>query len=363
MAIRSFGIDGSIMRWGRSTLLLLLGACTSADRFPDACTDDAVFAGTPPAAHDSATVTELWRVGGGSDAQLAMPLPLAISTTGRAAIADFMLGVVYVVEPDGTWRGHIARRGSGPGELSSPVAVVWDTAGSLYVYDLTRPAIIRFASDLSHVDERRVESMTAAAIYARGSLEWAGVQPSGATVFLPGPEPAEPGVAIEVALRVDPSGTRVDTLREGRLHVIEAGDRAGTELPGQSKLSAATGAGGVLGIIGGDAGWLVDIYDDGGSRSLRLCAAAPATPRRIVLGADGTIWVQREGRSPNPDMNRFYGEAGATWDVFSRDGAYERTIAMPAAARLQGALGDTVWAYEVSELDEVTLVAYRIDMR
>ncbi|MGH7448682.1 MAG: hypothetical protein ACRELT_14020, partial [Longimicrobiales bacterium] len=89
----------------------------------------------------------------------------------------------------------------------------------------------------------------------------------------------------------------------------------------------------------------------------------PARHGRIIVGADGTIWVQRERRSAYPAHTDIFGDPGTTFDVFSPKGERLRTLMLPAAARLQGALGDTIWAYEVSDVDEVSLVAYEVTQR
>jgi hypothetical protein len=311
------------------------------------------------------------------------------------AIADFSLGELFVTEADGRWHGRIAGRGMGPGELTSPVAAVWDDDGSLHAYDLVKPAILHFASDLTYTGEERAESEAAAAVFASGGLDWAGVQPSGATVLMPGLSPAVSGTASEAALRVGSPAGPADTLRAGVVAVARAADYEDTAVPGYSRIGVSVGAGGRLAVIGGNAGWLVDVYENDGSHLLRLCADAPAQPLsaaergrgvdemhrelaeafanavpavaparhgRVVMGADGTVWVERERPSPYPvpGQMRFYGDPGATFDVFSPDGRRIRTLRLPPAARLQGALGDTIWTYEIGDLDDVSLVAYEI---
>jgi hypothetical protein len=378
---------------------LLLVACADVDR-AESCAarmESVVSAGRLPDTHDNADFRELWRVAGAEEGEyLAVPLPLAVSPDGRAAIADFQLGELFVIEPDGRWHGRLARRGMGPGELTSPVAAGWDGQGALHVYDLVKPAILHFAPDLAYVGEIRADSEAAAAIFASGGLDWAGIQPSGATVLMPGLSPAGTGFGTEFVFRIDSAAGPADTMRSGHLAMAQIDGYQDLGVPGYSRIAASVGAGGRLGIIGGDEGWLVDVYDDDGSRILRLCAAAPAQPLsaaergrdiddayrdlaaafaratpaadparhgRIVMGADGTVWVERERQSPYPGHMRFYGDPGTTFDVFSPDGRRIRTLRLPPAARLQGALGDTIWAYEIGELEEVHLVAYEITMR
>src|SRR5690606_26382031 len=112
----------------------VLVGCGAAEPDSPCALADVHDAGRLPDTAHAATFRELWRVGGADDAQYcSVPLPLAVSREGRAAIADFELGELFVVEPDGTWSGSIAARGNGPGELISPVAAVWDDAGALHV--------------------------------------------------------------------------------------------------------------------------------------------------------------------------------------------------------------------------------------
>ncbi|MGH7449500.1 MAG: hypothetical protein ACRELT_18135, partial [Longimicrobiales bacterium] len=196
--------SSAMMTPGRSRLfaIAMVASCGGAEP-ADTCAPaggEIVSAGRLPASHDDAQFTELWRVSGADrDSYLSVPLPLAVSREGRAAIADFDLGELFIVEADGTWRGRIAGRGKGPGELSSPVAAVWDDHGGLHVYDLVKPAILHFASDLMYAGEERADSDAAARIFATGRFEWAGLQPSGATVFLPGPAATGARAAEEAA--------------------------------------------------------------------------------------------------------------------------------------------------------------------
>lgn len=46
--------------------------------------------------------------------------------------------------------------------------------------------------------------------------------------------------------------------------------------------------------------------------------------------------------------------------MFDTEGAYLGEVRAPANARFQAALGDTVWAYEIGELDETRVVAYQM---
>lgn len=67
---------------------------------------------------------------------------------------------------------------------------------------------------------------------------------------------------------------------------------------------------------------------------------------------------------PSPSALRFgefyHGVPGARYDVFDDTGTYLAEVRAPENARLRVALGDTVWAYEIGELDETWVIAYEL---
>jgi hypothetical protein len=81
---------------------------------------------------------------------------------------------------------------------------------------------------------------------------------------------------------------------------------------------------------------------------------------RLFFDVDGRLWVQRDRPVASDAWDRLYGVAGATYDVFSREGRLLGEVRAQAAARLQSARGDFVWALELTELDEPELVQYRM---
>ena len=73
----------------------------------------------------------------------------------------------------------------------------------------------------------------------------------------------------------------------------------------------------------------------------------------------GWSWVQRQRSAAYPgESPSLYGGPGAQYDVFDPDGAYRGSTALPEAASLVGALGDTIWTFNTGALDEIELVAY-----
>jgi hypothetical protein len=255
-------------------------------------------------------------------------------------------------------------------------------------------------------------------------LLWAAVQPSGAALLQPahrplpaaattrGPASDATGAAARVAeraatsaatgrrlaliLRLPPGAAAPDTIARGVVRTVPAGRPfAGWTLPGWPRPVAAVGPGGVLATGGEDGAYLVVIHDDEGRPTRQLCRDAPPLPLspeetgrgtvpealrdladalrdaprpdalahygRIFLDANGRLWVQRERPSPFDAQDAMLGVAGARYDIFDGEGRYLGELRAPPGARLQAALGDTVWALEVGGLDETTVVAYRVE--
>jgi hypothetical protein len=82
----------------------------------------------------------------------------------------------------------------------------------------------------------------------------------------------------------------------------------------------------------------------------------------VMTGADGRIWVQRDRAGPYPGLDTMYGPTGGEWDVFEANGTFLGTLAAPDGARLQAASADRAWAFITGELDETTIVAYRLQL-
>jgi hypothetical protein len=371
--------------------VLLCGACAAGTEEPRC-----VGPGSPVSATVGEPVqarfVELWRSGSAEeDEQLGYPLSLAVSPSGRAAAADFMLRQVLVYEADGRVTS-LARRGRGPGELTLPLAAVWDDDGALHVFDIERATILRYDAALRFIGEQGVDVTVVSAIRDRGELGWAGIQPSGALVIVPAIDPAE-GRGHEVVVR-HAADAAPDTLSVATFPLLGVRDTPMMPAPGFARVLAAVGAGGHL-AVAGSADYRFTVYDADGSPRFTVCSSVqgdplspeergargpaqfsalvsayasaprpdePAAIGRIVMGADGTIWVQRERPHPWPDDARTHGNPGATFDVFDGEGRYMRTLRLPPRARLQGVLGDTIWAYEVSNLDEVSIAAYRVQL-
>jgi DNA-binding beta-propeller fold protein YncE len=75
--------------------------------------------------------------------------------TGRIYVADRLTPRVVVFERSGAHAGEYGRRGEGPGEFSSPVALSVGPQGALTVWDAGRGVLSRWSSEGDLLDERR----------------------------------------------------------------------------------------------------------------------------------------------------------------------------------------------------------------
>lgn len=338
---------------------------------------------------------ELWRAGGTREGEeLAFPLGAAASQEGRVAIADFLLGEVAVIEPDGTWRGPWTRRGEGPGEVRRPVAAAWDGQGRLVVLDLAASRVVYLASGGPTGDDLPVAPEFIAHAVAGGQLSWAGVRPDGTALLILPPTPpagaAAGSLPVSALLALRPGAGSPDTL--ARLEAPSLAPARDEPAPGWPRVRAAV-AGERLAVGATDGVYMVDIFGPEGAHALRVCrdaeglplredevgSAAPAgqnflqdrvrsAPRpaspapigRLVLGTGGRLWVERERPSVLAREEAFYGRPGARFDVFDPEGRYLGEVRAPEHARIQAAAGDTLWAFEFGEHDEASLVAYRL---
>jgi len=350
-----------------------------------------------PAEPEAVRFTELWRVGGLVETQaFGEPVAPALGPDRRIAVPDFQLAEVLLIGADGEWLGPVAKPGPGPGELDTPVAATWSVDGRLHVFDLGKPAVITFDAAGAFLHETPVDPAFTAPIVMRGELSWAGITAAGHLLVQLGVEAkgTDPSRGSESLLLLRAGSTAIDTLLAVEMPLVWGARFQQWPVPGWPRIAVAIGPGGTI-ALGGTGGDRFVVLDAGARPALQVCTGAapqPLTPAergvespeslrdladaiaiaprpespaafgRLVLAGDGSIWVQRERRPAFPDFaGSMYGAPGATYDVFGRDGAYRTTLRMPDAARLQAVAGDTLWAYEVGSLDQVSLVAYRLE--
>lgn len=353
---------------------------------------------------DSIRFVELWRAGGLNENEaLAFPLSASVSSHGRLAIADFMLLELAVVDADGTWHERWARPGRGPGELSRPVAAAWSEDGSsVAVLDIENPRVLFVRDGTAARPDLRIPSEVPAQVLAAGSLTWAGVTPTGRALLQPSPseviDPDQPELASlrSAVLVAAPGADAFDTLVVRTTPGLGESRFGGSVAPGWPRLTVAVGPRGHLAVGGEDARYRVRLLRPDGVTDRILCRDVPAlafgererepppqaddrsadafaaaladAPRpdtlapfgRLFVSREGDLWVQRERPSALRFGESYHGVPGARYDVFDDDGSYLGEVRAPENARLQAALGDTVWAYEIGALDETWVVAYEL---
>lgn len=341
---------------------------------------------------------ELWRAGGlNEEEELAFPLSASVSAKGRLAIADWVLGNLVIVEPDGSWNTWM-RRGRGPGELARPGAVTWvaDT-DTLVVYDIDNSRVVFVTEGELARAELPVSPAFTGSLMTAGEVRWLGAMPDGGVVAAPVP-PADPRSeepfvdAPAPILHLRPGAGSPDTVAVAWLPTIP---RVGFTAPGWPKTVAAIDDAGTLAVGGTDGRYRIARLDSAARPTGVICRSAPAAPLedrelevpsesspgldslaaalataprpdslapygRMFFSADGDLWVQRERPAALRFSEAYHGVPGALYDVFDDAGAYLGEVRAPENARLQAALGDTVWAYEIGELDETWVVAYEL---
>ncbi|MFW6088786.1 MAG: hypothetical protein ACODAB_03465 [Gemmatimonadota bacterium] len=347
---------------------------------------------------------ELWRAGGLNEGEeLAFPLNASVSPDGRLAIADFGLSELAVVDADGGWHGRWARPGQGPGELARPVAAMWSEDGtSVAVFDIENARIVFVEDGTSVRPDLALPVDVPSQVMASGSLAWAGATPDGHALLQPSPtivaDPTDPDLAPlrSAVLVAAPGSGAFDTLAARTTPALGESRLGSLSAPGWPRLNVAAGASGELAVGGEDARYRVGTVGPDGKAGRVICREAPPLPvgereteppadardpytdslaavlasaprpdslapfGRLFLSHEGHLWVQRDRPSALRFGDAYHGVPGALYDVFDAEGRYLGEVRAPESARLQAALGDTVWAYEVGELDETWVVAYEL---
>ncbi len=333
---------------------------------------------------------EVWRVGGADEAEaLAFPADVAVGPDGSVAIADWRLAEVVVVEPDGKWRGAAMTRGEGPGEVQAPAAVTWVDANTLLALDLGtfRLTALDLASRSTSVTA--VDPALLTPVIRSGEVGFLSLQPD-RTVWIESPGPVEDGWEERSFVRWSPAAAAHDTVTRSRVRVPSLALSAWPR--------SLLGVGAEIWVVSDpDGRYELEVFDRDGTSLVRFChpgeplplspaergeafdeempdafrstlgealAAAgeppvPAIISRIVVDADGRIWVQRD--RPAPGTGNRYGVSGAMHDVFLPSGRFLGSIRLPEGQRLVDARGRRVWTLHTGSLDESSIVALDIE--
>lgn len=400
----------AILRCGWALLLLLVFACApeeppSFDWCESLDSEPVVFAaGASRWQRERVTLrfTEMWRRGGTRDGEeLIFPFAIAVSPAhGRIALADFRLEQTVVIGANGEWEGPWTRQGAGPGEVRSPLGVAWDTAGHLVVYDIGRHVLLRLAGPDSVFSETAVPPAFGGPVFQAGGFEWTATQPDGTIYIEPSPLSLDDDEVETRILRWSPATGAIDTIAVDTLPVVPEHEPE-MVLPGAPRPVLAPAVGDGFATGGGDGHYRIRLMaPDGrpertvcrdaspvpitaiengteappdlaeGPETERLLAAIRDAPRpeppapfaRMFYGSDGRLWVQRDRPEPNSAHDRYFGVAGARWDVFSSAGEWLGETIAPPAARIMAATEAVAYAIEESADGALWLLALRLDM-
>lgn len=331
--------------------------------------------------------SEVWRVGGVDETQqLIFPADVAVSPDGSVAIADWGLGEVILVDADGAWRGPVMTRGEGPGEVQAPGAVTWVEAGTLLVLDFGAARLVTLDVASGSSGTTAVDPMFLSPVIMSGEVTFVALQPDG-TVWLEFPGLIEGGWAAQSFVRWSPEAADIDPVAPSRARVLE-----GVTLPAWPRSLLGVGAETwvlsepngryELTVFGRDDEMLVRFCHPGEALPLspaergegtdesmpeawRLALRdmeeppEPAVISRIVVDADGRIWVQRD--RPLPGAGGMHGEPGARYDVFLPSGRFLGAIRLPDDHRWLEASGRRVWTLHTGSFDEASITALDIE--
>ncbi len=350
---------------------------------------DAWEASAPP------RFVELWRAGGTNEGEdIALPISVEVAPDGRAAIPDYQLGLLGV-DPDGAWRGDLARRGEGPGEVATPLAAIWTDEGHLGVFDFERARAVFVDRTGALVREDALDPRPIAQVIMRGELDGVGFGPDG-TGYVQLDEPLRSsGEVAQILLRLPYGGAAADTVLRAvspALNPTGLGDNVVAF--GFPRLVFDVASDGRVALAGRSDRYEVTVLGpDGATTTICRSAAGhalradetgeevegvdpthpfiapvrsaprperPAPIGRLFFGRDGRLWVERDRRSPFDLLGALYGRRGSRFDVFDPEGRYLGEVRAPARAYLMAATADRVWAFEIGPLDETWVVAYRL---
>lgn len=333
---------------------------------------------------------ELWRAGRSADGEeIVQPASLSGSAQGAVAVVDFGLAQVSVISPEGKWLGSWGRRGRGPGELTMPVTANW-SGDTMLVFDIDQAKVVRYVASLS-VGETRVPAEFITPVAMTGSIDFVAIASDG-TVLLQ--QPLSTTVASDSSvlsiLMHRPGATGAETLLRATVSHVEW-DGSRMVQPGTAAPVVAVGADGWLAHSASDGTYRITWGDD--DVRTQLCVeisplpvmaeergAGDASPGfedvveamdrtqaparlsavgRMVVSSAGDLWVRR--RRPRPlSRERLFGAPGGTMDIFASTGDYVGRAVIPDGVSIQSVSDSMAIGIEFSELDETTVVAYRV---
>jgi hypothetical protein len=307
---------------------------------------------------------------------------VAVDSDRNVYVTDFLAARIWVFGHDGELLGALGRKGQGPGEFEAPTGPAIGPDGRLYVRDVHRVSI--FGPDSASGLRTRFDSTFEGPVYADWTSRRTTRFDRGGALFYPGTRWRDGGSAIPFALRYTPEGVLTDTIFApdqaaipGLTAFVRTGPGGGRMIPGLSHVPFAArpvwdvtpdGT-----MITGDGASYELVEVDGQGRVITRFTRAVAPDRiprqeradsiaalRSRLESVPVPLDQVEGMPPEvrelavPSeyplyMAVYVGVAGDVWvrrwpvggedvtifDVFAREGGYQRTVVLPRAIRVE----------------------------
>ncbi|MGD2069913.1 MAG: 6-bladed beta-propeller [Gemmatimonadota bacterium] len=357
----------------------------------------------PGAWGDSVALVEEVRIGvleGSEEYQFGQIVDLAVDPEGGIYVFDSQVPALRYYAAGGSYVRTVGGEGQGPGEYldASLGIVIRRSDGRVVMRDPRNMRLNVYEPDGTPSDSWRVDS---GLFTSRATLRDTADQLY--LKILTGPP--EPNAPWPVALQhLDPQGRVVDTLAPPVLPDEPTGP-GGTFAP--SKAWDFSPLGGF--VVGVTDTYRIEHHRPDGSvlRIERDADPVPIHPEekaehearnawieetqgrfmtselppvpdvkpvfsRLIVGEEGRIWVRRYTEAardrtvevpdePDPDVPPpVTWRAPAVYDVFEPDGAFLGSVTLPPRTSPWVIRGDRVWGVQLGELDEATVVGYRI---
>jgi hypothetical protein len=307
---------------------------------------------------------------------------VAVDPDGNVYVTDFLAARIWVFGHDGELRTALGRKGQGPGEFEAPTGPAIGPDGRLYVRDVYRVSI--FGPDPASGLRTRFDSTFEGPVYADWTSRRTTRFDGAGALFYPGSRWRDGGSALPFVLRYTADGVLTDTIfapAQAALPRLTAfvrtGPGGGRMIPGLSHVPFAprpvwdvtpdgtmiTGDGASYELVEMDAqGQVVTRFTrlvgadripqqeradsiaalkgrlesvpvpldqvEGMPPEVRELAVPSEYPlyMAVYIGVTGDVWVRRWPVG---------GEDVTIFDVFAREGGYQRTVVLPRAIRVE----------------------------
>jgi hypothetical protein len=274
--------------------------------------------------------------------------------------------------------------------LQSPIALDWLPDGSLAVLDAGNAKVLRLNLGGTVLDDRPVDPKILAVLLS-GGMMWSFLA-QWDIIGQPGPRPTGSGQGELLIVRGQELGVRLDTVARRTVDVFRPGNLTAIPLPGEA-IPVATVYRDSLIAIADEAHYRIRFVNDSGTTVRQVCRredpvpfsriersglegvtlpgvaedledVAPshqlATIGRLLAGGEGRLWVQRSRPAAGSPMDRIFGPEGAQFEILDSAGSYMGTVVAPARIRLIAASRHGVIGLKRGEMDELSLVGYKL---